>query len=411
MRISASTARRLALRCQGLDGRWELLRGKEGVVQVIERLGYVQIDTIAVVERAHHHTLWSRCPDYAHQMLHELQAQDRRIFEWWAPAASYLPISDYRYYLPRMRAYSQRPQTRQWLEENAQLAKMVIERIRDEGPLGSADFQPPEDFQRGSWWSRKPAKTALEALFSMGKLMVSERRNFGRIYDLTERVLPPETDTTEPSPEQVGRFQVRRVLGNLGVAASNEILRGLCYKKAVSAELLDELVESGEVIPVEIAGLDAPACYALKEALQEAERGCEAQARLHILSPFDNLVIRRRWLERVFGFAYRLESYLPASKRRHGYFCLPILWGEHFVGRLDAKADRKRSIFILRKLMLEAAHRDYDRLLPALAAKLAAFASFNRCERIMVEETEPAKTKLPLMRALDAGGCPARRIQ
>jgi len=411
MRISLSLARKLALQHQGLDGQWEPPEGKEGVAQVIERLGYVQIDTIAVVERAHHHTLWSRRPDYAPQMLHELQAQDRRIFEWWAPAASYLPMGDYRYYLRLMRAHAERSRTRQWLAENAHVAKEVVDRIRQEGPLGSADFKPPEGFKRGSWWSWKPAKRALETLLDVGELMVSKRRNFQRIYDFTERVLPPETDTTEPSPREMERFQVRRVLGNLGVASSNEILRGFSHRKTVSTGCLKELVESGEVRTVEIEGLDGSARYALREALEEAALPTGAQARLHILSPFDNLVIRRRWLEAIFGFAYRLECYLPAARRRYGYFCLPILWGERFVGRLDAKADRRRSTLILRKLILEPDRLDHDALLPALVERLAAFARFNGCGGIVVEQTEPSSIEVPLARALEAGGLPLHKVR
>ena len=172
-----STARKLAIGCQGLDAPWKLPKGKEGVAQVIERLGYVQIDTIAVVQRAHHHTLWSRRWDYTPQMLHELQAQDRRVFEWWGHAASYLPMCDYRYYLPRMRAFAERQKTRDWLGQNAQLVGDVVDRIRDEGPLGSSDFSAPEG-KRGSWWDWKPAKRALETLFNTGEMMVTERRNF-----------------------------------------------------------------------------------------------------------------------------------------------------------------------------------------------------------------------------------------
>ena len=161
MKISISTARKLAIRCQGLDAPWKLPKGKEGIAQVVECLGYVQIDTISVVQRAHHHTLWARRSDYTPQMLHELQAQDRRVFEWWGHAASYLPMRDYRYYLPRMRAFAESQKTRDWLGQNTQLVRDVVDRIRDEGPLGSSDFSAPEG-QRGSWWDWKPAKKAIQ---------------------------------------------------------------------------------------------------------------------------------------------------------------------------------------------------------------------------------------------------------
>ena len=397
MKISASTARKLAIRCQGLDGRWNLPSGKEGIAQVIEQLGYIQIDTIAVIQRAHHHTLWSRRPDYMPQMLHELQAQDRRVFEYWAHAASYIPTSDYRYYLPKMRTFAEKPQTCQWLEENAQLAKNVIDRIRREGPLGSADFSDTRG-KRGSWWDWKPAKKALETFFSMGELMVTERRNFQRIYDLKERVLPAGTDTTEPDEDELASFVIRRALNGFGFVSTKTIRN----TKATS-EVIEELVDSGEVTPIEIEGLEGEAYHALTKNIGEVTKQFGTRMRLHILSPFDNLVINRGRLKELFDFEYKLECYFPAAKRRYGYFCLPILWGEQFVGRLDPKADRKNKIFIIRNMIFEPNFKDYDDLLPALAEKLHAFAAFNECEQIVVEETVTDKFKASLMRELDTG--------
>ena len=400
MKLSMSDARRLALRCQGLDGRWGLPAGKEGVARAIERLGYVQIDTIAVVQRAHHHTLWARCPDYDPQMLHELQARDRRVFEWWASAASYIPMCDYRYYLPRMRAAARQPRTRKWMQENRQLVEDVLARIRAEGPLGSADFEAPDGFNRGTWWSWKPAKRALETLFDCGELMVTERRNFQRLYDLRERVLPPDVDTTEPAAGEVARFETRRALGSLGFAPVDDVRWRQWASQRTGVETVHALVDAGEVVTFEIEGMDGQTFCALAEVLAEAVGLQEDGTPLHILSPFDNLVIRRGWLKTFFGFDYRLEAYTPAAKRRYGYFCLPLLWGERFVGRMDAKADRKPGTFIVRRLTFEPSCGDFDALLPALVTRLRAFAAFNGCERIVVEQTEPAYAGVPLARAL-----------
>ena len=164
MKLSLSRARRLAIHAQGLDGRWRLPKGKEGAAQAIERLGYVQIDTIAVVERAHHHTIWARCPDHTRADLHELLATDRRVFEYWANAASYVPMSDYRYYVPRMRAAANRRHAWYLSAEGREIREHVVERIRNEGPLGSIDFKAPEGRKRGSWWDWKPPKQAMEML-------------------------------------------------------------------------------------------------------------------------------------------------------------------------------------------------------------------------------------------------------
>jgi uncharacterized protein YcaQ len=395
--ISTAVARRLAIQRQGLDGRWRLPKGKEGAAQAVERLGYVQIDTIAVVERAHHHTLWARCPDYAPQMLHELQAVDRRVFEYWANAASYVPISDYRYYVPRMRAAAGRTHAWYVSAEGRRIREHVLNRIRDEGPLGSADFKAPEGRKRGSWWDWKPAKQALEWLFEMGELMITERHNFQRIYDLTERVLPSDVDTIAPPATEVARFVVRRVLGTWGVAPVAEVRWGW-RRQAGIREAVAELVAADEVTPVRIREMNED-WLALTEVLEEAPRR-RSSRRLHILSPFDSMVMRRGHLASLFGFDCRLECYQPAEKRRWGYFCLPILWGEEFVGRLDAKADRRAKTLVVRKLIFEPDFADMEQVLEPLAMKLRAFASFNACARVRIEQAEPRKVKAPLSRWL-----------
>lgn len=402
MKISLSTARRLALHCQSLDGSTDLPPGKEGVYQCIERLGYVQIDTISVVERAHNHTLWARRPDYDPQMLHELQAKDRRVFEWWASAMSYVPMSDYRFYAVHMN----QPLSwyRKWYAENADLTERVLERIREEGPLGSSDFKPPKDFKRGDWWSWKPSKIALECLFSMGKLMVTERRKFQRIYDLPERVLPSDLDRTPPTPEELGRFQARRLLGGLGFAQVDRVQWARWGRRSVDEALIQAMIDSGEVTAFEIERFDDQRFCALTDRLEYAlDQPGGHSANMHILSPFDNLVIRRRWVHSYFGFDYKLEAYTPKAKRKYGYFSLPILWGERFIGRVDAKADRKPKTFIIRKLTLEPDFVGDGAWMNPFARKLREYASFNRCERFAVEQTEPARVRDGLEEALGAG--------
>ncbi|MBN1579929.1 MAG: YcaQ family DNA glycosylase [Anaerolineae bacterium] len=400
MKLSIPAARRLALLCQGLDGQWPLPPGKEGAAQVIERLSYVQIDTISVVQRAHHHVFWTRQPDYTPQLLDDLLTHDRRVFEGWTHAASYIPLRDYRYHLPRMRA--RRSHAQEWLREHKQLVKEVLDRIRAEGPLGTADFKAPEEFERGTWWSWKPAKEALETLLAVGDLMVAERRNFQRIYDLTERVLPDWVDTEEPIPEEVARFEIRRVLAMLGAASKSEIQWRRGNKKALS-EAIDELVDSGEMVAVEIDGQQGPPWYALAERIEQvtdAAAGDQDSASLHILSPFDNLVILRRWTEALYDFRYRIECYTPEAKRQYGYFALPVLWGEQFVARVDTKADRKTQTLIVRQLTFEPQVTGYERLLPVLAGKLWAFAAFNDCQRIVVERVEPTEMTTELVQKL-----------
>jgi uncharacterized protein YcaQ len=403
MKIALSTARRLALHCQMLDGATSLPPDKEGVYQCIDRLGYVQIDTISVVKRAHNHTLWVRRPDYGPQMLHELQAEDRRVFEWWASAMSYVPMSDYRFYAVHMN----QPLSwyRKWYAENVDLTERVLARIRKEGALGSLDFKPPKDFKRGDWWSWKPSKIALECLFSMGELMVTERRGFKRIYDLPERVLPPNLDTTTPTPEELGRFQARRLLGGLGFAQVDRVQWARWGSRPVDASILEGLIDAGEVCAFEIEGFDDQRFCALTDRLEHVldQPGSDPQPALHILSPFDNLVIRRGWVHAFFGFDYKLEAYTPKAKRKYGYFSLPILWGERFVGRVDAKADRKPKTFIIRNLALEPGFVDDDAWLLPFVNKLRALSSFAGCRRFAVEKTEPAHLQDRLQQALADG--------
>ena len=397
MEIPIAAARRLAIQAQGLEKPWKLAGGRRGTADLVERLGYVQIDTISVVARAHHHVVWSRQPEYAPEMLYSLLAKDKRVYEGWTHAASYIPMRDYRYSIPGYRAYAESPRTRQWLAENRRVVDEVLDQIRSLGPQASSEFRAPEGFKRGTWWSWKPAKQALEVLFSMGELMVSERRKFQRVYDLRDRVLPPDVDTRLPPPDEVTRFRLRRALGGFGISARNHLTaRG----RAALGGALDELVESGEVEEVRIPEWGDRPAYAFSEPLHALDAS-PAPPALHILSPFDNLVTDRWRLRDLFGFEYRLEAYTPAKKRRYGYFSLPLLWGCGLVGRVDCKADRKSGTLLVRRLTFEPDVKDLDAVLPALSAKLWEFAAFNNCNVVRVESVEPELYLAPLLRELD----------
>ena len=392
IRFSLDVARRMALHAQMLDGRSYIPKGKEGVAQTIETLGYVQIDTISVVERAHHHTLWIRQPDYEADMLHELQAVDRRVFEYWGHAASYLPMADYRFYLPRMRSFSA-PVTsweRYFIEKHEPLTGSVLERIQQEGPLSSKDFKPPPGKKRGEWWDWKPAKGALEVLFWRGELMVTERRSFQRVYDLTERVLPSDVDTRTPEDDELGRFLVHRALSAYGMAQEKEIREHIrAAGKEVIAQSVADMVDGRELIRVEVESLDGVNYFALPGWVEESSQLDKIPTKVHIISPFDNLIIQRERIKSIFDFDYTLECYLPAAKRKYGYFSLPILWGEQFVGRLDPKAERKKNVLIVRNLVFEPQFKASDEFLAKFARALVDFMHFNHCESVEIENIAP----------------------
>ncbi len=390
--IPLNLARRIALNAQLLDGRTKLPDGKEGIFQAIEKLGYIQIDTIAVIRRAHHHILWTRRPDYTPDMLHELQVQDRRVFEYWGHAASYLPMSDFRYYLPRKRSYKD-PRSK-WendrLEKYGHLMEPVLDRIRKEGPLASKDFDPPPGTKRGTWWDWKPSKIALEMLFWRGELMITERNNFQKVYDLTERVLPEDVDTRMPEDCELGRFLVRRALGAHGVVQEKEIFAHInAASRKVVTQALNDLMDANKVIVVKIEGLDDLDFYAFPEVIETAATLGGQSPCLFLLSPFDNLIIQRDRIERLFGFAYSLECYLPIAKRKFGYFALPMLWGERFVGRIDIKADHNQKRLLVRNLEFEPELSCFDDLLQSLTQSLRYFSHFNQCESIEVHKTTP----------------------
>jgi uncharacterized protein YcaQ len=400
--LSLELARRAILNGQLLDGQTELPAGKEGVAQTVEKLGYVQIDTIAAIQRAHHHTLWTRRPDYDPGALHELQARDRRVFEYWGHAVSYLPTCDYRYYLPRMRSfddpYSKWERGRR--EKYGHLMQPVLERIRQEGPLSSRDFSPPPGTERStppgtkrSAQGRDPHKSALELLHLKGDLMVTERRNFQRVYDLTERVLPEGTDTSLPTDDELGQFLVRRALSAHGVAREKAIREHIdAASKETISKALGDLIETAQVIPLKIEDQRAT-YYTLPETIEKSARLQSTPPRVHLLSPFDNLIIQRERTRRLFGFDYALECYVPAARRKYGYFVLPILWGENLVGRLDPKAERKKKTLILRNLVFEPGFKAGGDFLSSFAGKLWDFARFNRCEKVALEKISPADLK------------------
>ncbi|MEZ4829162.1 MAG: crosslink repair DNA glycosylase YcaQ family protein [Bacteroidia bacterium] len=373
--LSLKQAKLLTLHSQGLLRTFA--KREKGAVQAIEQISYVQIDTISVAARAHHHVFWSRIPDYQPEMLDRLISEKKEIFEYWSHAAAYLPMKDYRFSLPRKIALAEGQQ--HWFERDHQLMQMVVERIREEGPLQSKDFG--EDEKRSEWWGWKPTKIALEHLFQQGTLMVS-RKNFQKVYDLTERVLPPGIDTTVPSADEMARHLITRAIEAHGFASEAEISYLRKGIKTIVSQNLREMTKEGLVIPVKLEGSEQK--YFSLPGLPEAAPSSIRKKQIHILSPFDNLVIQRKRLTDIFGFDYQIECYVPQPKRKFGYYCLPVLWGDTFIGRLDPKADRKKGVFYIQKLWLEDTVIHSEEMLTALAGKIKDFAEFCGCSEVVV---------------------------
>jgi len=388
IQLTLSDVRRLALACQGLDGGWVLPAGRAGALEVVRRLGYVQIDTLYVVNRAHHHVIWSRQPSYRPPTLYEMLSEDRTVFEWWMHAAAYIPMDDLRFHALRMGPPALRPGHNAWIAENQEVIDYVLARITKEGALGTSAFKAPEDHVNGSWWSGwKPAKRALEMLFNQGKIFVSDRRNFERIYDLRERFVPAGADGPAPTQEEVDDYTLRRSLGVHGALPKRAVRLKLYSGLPLSREALPRAIETGQVAQAEVSGDRDRAWYVWTAALPALDTPLKQQ--VHILSPFDNLIINRPLMERIYGFDYRMECYVPKAKRQYGYFSLPVLWGDRFIARVDAKADRPSGTLILRHVYFEPDFAELDATLPALAQELRAFADFNACDQITVEIATP----------------------
>jgi len=247
--LSIQQARKLVLLSQGLPPATQTGIAIGATLSAIEHLGYIQIDTISVIQRAHHHTLWNRNPRYKTSHLTKLIYQ-KQVFEYWSHAASYLPMRDYRYSLPRKQAIANGDQDH-WYERDERLMKSVLKRIATEGPLMAKNLN--HTGKKTSEWKSKPAKRALEYLFMQGELMVPCRVNFHKVYDLTERVLPKDTDTTLPNPEEYAHFLITRYLLANGLGQSAEITYLLKNVKPLVSATLQEMVLRGDPSAPEFA--------------------------------------------------------------------------------------------------------------------------------------------------------------
>ncbi len=381
MEIELSQAKAIALEQQLY--RHHVYVGKDGVLQLIKQLGYVQIDTISVVERAHHHTIWTRLEDYQHAYLGELLENDRQIYEHWGHALSYLPIEDYRFSLPKMHSF---PRAGTWesefLQKYRKEMKAILQRISAEGALGSKDFvDTRKDKPANGWGSEKPAKLALDILFWQGELMISRRHGFQRLYDLRERILPSETDTRMPSKRELHHHYILRSLQAMGLGTLNDIkTHFLTSESAHFAAALPELVESKGICELKVRG-DKDAYYTLPHTLEHFSQRMHPH-QMYLLSPFDNAVILRPRIKRLFGFDYTLECYTPPAKRQYGYWCLPMLYEGSFVGRIDCKAERKTKVLMVQALHWEKGIKLHDEMKEALLNGLYRFAIFCGCTSV-----------------------------
>jgi hypothetical protein len=348
--LSVDEARALALRAQHIGDP-----SLTDAIDTLNRLAAIQMDSVNTLARAHLLVPFARIGAYSQQQLHQQIYKEKRGFEYWGHVASWLPMADFRYFLPRMRRYRDtgHPWWHDLRDKHGEIYPAVLDRVKAEGPLGSAAFEDPRG-KAGSWWDWKPAKLVLEDLFRQGILMCADRTpGFARLYDIAERVLPPGLDLTDPGQSEATRYLLRRGLAALGVATAQETAD---YFRLIPAEgpreALKSLIADEEIVEVKVEGW-AKGGYVLPEALEGPLTIPEH--RPTFVAPFDNLMWVRDRVERIFGFHYRIEIYVPEPKRQFGYYVMPLLARGTFCGRADLKLDRANKVLQVKGLWLEGA--------------------------------------------------------
>jgi len=338
--LSMNAARRVWLRAQRLDEAEPFGDGPDATRAAIEQLGYLQIDTISVIERCHHHILWSRIPTYRREHLRQAQSVDKSVFEYWTHALSYVPTRDLPFFLPDMKRHRQSPKS--WFNSvSKEDLRKVLTLIRRDGALSIRDIDDDVLIEKDhAWASRKPSKRALQLAFFTGALTVSERSGMLKTYELMDRHFGWETKPKPASERQVVDYLLTRALRSQGLVSLDSICHLDAKRKAEIRAAIERRMRRGELTPVTIEGAEKVEHWAepwVLDAIPLLDR-----ERAHILSPFDPLIIQRKRLKLFFEYEHRFEAYVPKEKRVMGYFTLPVLVGDEVVAAIDLKTDREK---------------------------------------------------------------------
>ncbi|MBK5121279.1 winged helix-turn-helix domain-containing protein [Paraburkholderia domus] len=378
--LPLSAARTLHLAAQGLLTPPRRKAVKADVLDAIRRMAQLQIDTIHVVARSPYLVLFSRLGAYPQQWLDEHLAEGK-LFEYWSHEACFVPTEDYGLLRHRMLDPSGMgwKYAAEWHKKHRKDIDKLLAHIRATGPVRSADFAR-EAGKGNGWWDWKPEKRHLEVLFAIGQLMVAERRNFHRVYDLTERVLPDWDDARDlPPRETVTEEALRRTCRALGVVRADWVADYYRLPRRPYRDELRALADRGELIPVQVEGWkqDTFVHHEFAPMIDDAATGKLASTVTTVLSPFDPVVWDRKRAAALFDFDYAIECYTPAAKRKYGYFVLPLLSRGRLVGRVDAKAHRTTGVFELKSLHIEPGVRLSARLAGDLRRALQRCADWH----------------------------------
>lgn len=385
--LSNSDARRIFLAKQGLSAPPNRALTKAGLLELIHDLGFVQVDSIQTVERAHHQILFSRNQTYRREHLTALLEKEGALFEHWTHDASILPSTFFKYWKHKFRdeevAIVER--WRKWRGEGFEASfEETYERVVKDGAILARDMKA-DGHVSGGWWNWHPNKTALEYFWRTGKFAIAGRSNFQKIYDLVERVIPAEFHEPEVSREDFVDWACRSALTRLGFATHGEIaafwdLLSPEEAKGWVSEHRDELIE---VLIEPALGGKPRSSWAFTDFIDTTDAYPEAPARIRVLSPFDPMIRDRNRTERLFGFFYRIEIFVPEPKREYGYYVFPLLEGDRLIGRIDMKADRKKGTLDVKRLWLEPRVKASAGRLEKLEAELERLARFASVEKVV----------------------------
>jgi len=420
-RIALRAAAALFLERQQLDRPRGRRLTSASLAHLVRETGGLQLDSINVVDRAHHLTLWSRFGPYERAKLDRLIYRKRVLFEYWAHVASLVATDHFPAWRRAMLDYHRRQKSwGGWLKKHGPTLKLVVEQVREHGPLGTAHFEQPPGKRSAGWWDWKPAAHALEYLWMSGVLTIHSRRHFHKRFDLLERVFPDRVTEEPMSSEDFQRWHFERSLHAMGAASETDLRMYMTFPRRPATEKraqLRALVREGLVTEVEVEGTRG-AWFALTRdlpALERAGRKRTPSRGTTFLSPFDSFLWHRERVKKLYGFDYRIEVYVPAPKRKYGYYVLPLLHDGHFIGRADVKTHRAERVLEIRAIHFEewfvrgaappAARwgaADRDAALAGTAEAMRSLAAFVGASEVKLGPASPRVLRTPLARALAA---------
>jgi uncharacterized protein YcaQ len=384
--LSQAAVRGLMIAAQGLDDTPRPPATKADVLSIIRKIHMLQIDSISAVARAPYFVLWSRLGDYNPDWLDEL-LNEVALFEHYAHAVCLLPIEDYPLYMVGTRIFDWR-NPHKWLDEHADVAERVLNHIYDNGGARASDFQSMDGIKH-TWENPKEEQTALDYLLFTGKLMVRERRNYQRVYDLRERIFPEADKLPAVSVDEAHDQLVLYAIQAYGVAKVEWIASYHRLKSAWVNAALKRLTKKDRLMTVAVEGWEKPG-YIHPDNLKQVEAAAEGNiphSKTSLLSPFDQVVWDRGRALDLFGFDFPIEFYFPAAKRKYGYFSLPILYDNKLIGRLDPKAQRKEGIFEIKSIHLEPGVVVDDALVEAVKSVIKACAEWHQTPQVIIRDT------------------------